>query len=253
MKTYVFSWTVALGVALAGWCCVTSAPAAAPQPSPQAGCQQAGQLDRSIKVSLKYLLYLPKNYAAQPAWPLLLYLHGAGERGDNLEAVKKHGPPKLIAAGQEFPMIVAAPQCPAGRWWQPMELTALLDEIVERYKVDQERSYVTGLSMGGFGTWALAAFAPDRFAAIAPICGGGEPLWARSLAHLPTWIFHGAKDSVVPLVRSEQMREAMKKQGADVRLTVYPEAGHDSWTASYANPELYAWLLQQRRKSKERN
>jgi predicted peptidase len=126
----------------------------------------------------------------------------------------------------------------------------LLDEIVEDYKVDRNRVYVTGLSMGGFGTWSLAAFTPERFAAIAPICGGGEPYWARTIGRLPTWIFHGAKDGVVPLTRSEQMLQAMKKQGVDVRLTVYPEAGHDSWTASYANPQLYEWLLQQHRNAK---
>lgn len=214
------------------------------------GCQQACQLDRVVHVRLKYLLYLPKDYAAKPAWPLLLFLHGAGERGDNLEAVKTHGPPKLIAAGQDFPFIVLAPQCPKNRWWEPVGLTALLDEIVERYKVDRDRIYVTGLSMGGFGTWALAAYSPDRFAAIAPICGGGEPYWARSLSHLPAWIFHGGKDGVVPPQRSEQMLQAMKKNGGDAKLTLYPEAGHDSWTASYANPDLYKWFLEHKRQGK---
>lgn len=214
------------------------------------GRQQACQLDRSIQVRLKYLLYLPQDYAAKPAWPLVLFLHGAGERGDNLAAVTIHGPPKLIEAGQHFPFIVVAPQCPNNRWWEPLGLTALLDEIVEKYKVDRDRIYVTGLSMGGFGTWTLAAYTPDRFAAIVPICGGGEPYWTKTLAHLPAWIFHGAKDGVVPLQRSEHMLQAMKKNGANAKLTVYPEAGHDSWTASYANPELYAWLLAQKRQPK---
>ncbi len=250
MTSHQLSWTVVLCAAVASCGCVERAVAAAPQPAAKASGLEARQLDRTVKISLKYLIYLPKDYASRPAWPLMLFLHGAGERGDNLEAVKKHGPAKLIAAGQEFPMIVVAPQCPNGRWWEPMGLTALLDEIVERYKVDRARIYVTGLSMGGFGTWSLAAFSPDRFAAIAPICGGGEPYWARAIGHLPVWIFHGAKDSVVPLARSEQMHQAMKKQGADVRLTVYPEASHDSWTATYANPQLYEWLLQQQRKSK---
>ena len=110
------------------------------------------------------------------SWPLMLFLHGAGERGDDLELVKKHGPPKLIEAGKDFPFIVVSPQCPQGRWWEPVELATLLDEIVEKQKVDKDRIYVTGLSMGGFGTWSLAAFQPGRFAAIVPICGGGEPL-----------------------------------------------------------------------------
>src|SRR6185312_8308672 len=124
--------------------------------------------------TLKYLIYQPADYDKQDKWPLLLFLHGAGERGDDLELVKKHGPPKLAAEGKDFPFIVVSPQCPKDRWWEPIELVALLDDIGSKYKVDADRIYVTGLSMGGFGTWRLAFYAPDRFAAIAPICGGGE-------------------------------------------------------------------------------
>jgi predicted peptidase len=238
-----------IGLTLVGMGLADRCPAAetkAPAASPQKACD----LDRTVQVKLKYLLYLPPDYSAKPAWPLLLFLHGAGERGANLDAVKKHGPPKLIDAGQSFPFIVVSPQCPADRWWDAITLTALLDEIVERYKVDRDRIYVTGLSMGGFGTWALAAYTPQRFAAIAPVCGGGEPYWARTMGHLPVWIFHGGKDGVVPLARSEQMHQALKKTGADVKLTVYPDAGHDSWTATYANPELYQWLLAHQRAGK---
>ena len=219
------------------------------QPSP--GQQSAGTLDRPAQVKLDYLLYLPSGYDSEPSWPLLLFLHGAGERGDDLELVKKHGPPKRIAQGKEFPFIVVSPQCPAGRWWQPQELVVLLDEIAENYRVDQDRIYVTGLSMGGFGTWALAAYSPDRLAAIVPICGGGERYWARMFAHVPAWVFHGAKDPAVPLERSETMVESVKKQGGEAKLTVYPEAGHDSWTETYDNPELYQWLLQQKRTKRE--
>ena len=109
---------------------------------------------------------------------------------------------------------------------------------------------MTGLSMGGFGTWSLAAFTANRFAAIVPICGGGDPQSARQIAHIPVWVFHGARDSTVPLERSEKMVEALKKNGSNVRFTVYPEAGHDSWTQAYATPELYEWLLQQKRRPK---
>lgn len=214
---------------------------------PVAGRQRGQKLERMIKVTMDYLLYLPKDYGQKNSWPLVLFLHGAGERGDNLELVQKHGLPKLIAEGKEFPFLVVSPQCPKDRWWQPQELTALLDEIVEKYKVDQDRVYVTGLSMGGFGTWNLAVSTPERFAAIVPICGGGDPIWARRLDHVPVWVFHGAKDPVVPLERSEKMVEAIKKAKGNVKLTVYPEAGHDSWTETYANPELYQWLLEQKR------
>ncbi len=209
--------------------------------------QQRCELNRTVKVTMKYLLYLPKDYQQKDSWPLLLFLHGAGERGDDLELVKKHGPPKLIASGKDFPFIVVSPQCPQERWWEPGELATLVDEIVEKQKVDKERIYVTGLSMGGFGTWSLAAYQPKRFAAIVPICGGGEPFTTMLLAHVPAWVFHGAKDPVVPLERSEKMVEAMKKFGGNVKFTVYPEAGHDAWTETYANPQLYQWLLQQKR------
>jgi predicted peptidase len=212
--------------------------------------QKACELDRSIRVRMEYLLSLPKDYAQQDSWPLLLFLHGAGERGDDLELVKKHGPPKLIEAGQTFPCIVVSPQCPRGRWWEPIELAALLDEIVEKYRVDQDRIYVTGLSMGGFGTWSLAAYQPQRFAAIVPICGGGEPFTTRLYSHVPTWVFHGAKDSAVPLEHSQRMVDALKQAGGNVQFTVYPEAGHDSWTETYADAQLYDWLFQQKRATK---
>ena len=216
------------------------------------GRQQDCQLDRTLKVDLKYLLYLPKDYAAKPSWPLMLFLHGAGERGDNLDVVKKHGPPKLIAAGRDFPFIVVSPQCPKDRWWEPLELKLLLDEIVEKHHVDQDRVYVTGLSMGGFGTWALAGYQPKRFAALVPICGGGESMRVKQLAKMPIWVFHGGKDPVVPLERSEKMVEALKKAGStSVKFTVYPEAQHDSWTQAYDDPELYEWLLQQKRTANE--
>ena len=223
---------------------------AADDQKPEPGKQQSQKLERTIKVTMNYLLYLPKDYAQQDSWPLLLFLHGAGERGDDLERVKVHGPPKLIAAGKEFPFIVVSPQCPSNQWWQPHELAALLDEIVEKYKVDQDRVYVTGLSMGGYGTWSLAGFSPDRFAAIVPICGGGDPRTVRRFPHLPVWVFHGAKDSVVPLAASEEMVEALKKVNGNVKFTVYPEADHDSWTEAYNDPELYKWLLEQKRTPK---
>lgn len=209
--------------------------------------QQPQKLDRTIRVTLDYLLYLPTDYAQKDSWPLLLFLHGAGERGENLDQVTFHGPPKLIAAGKDFPFIVVSPQCPKDRRWEPFELSALLDEIVEKHKVDRERIYVTGLSMGGFGTWSLAAFSPDRFAALVPICGGGDPMFARRISHVAVWVFHGAKDPTVPLERSEKMVEALKRAKGNVKFTVYPEAGHDSWTDAYNDPELHKWLLQQKR------
>jgi predicted peptidase len=215
----------------------------------EAPAQKPERLDRQVHVTLDYLLYLPADYDKQDSWPLVLFLHGAGERGDDLDLVKKHGPPKLIEEGRSFPAIVVSPQCPRDRFWpvMTMELTALLDDVAAKHKVDVDRVYVTGLSMGGFGTWSLAAYTPERFAAIIPICGGGEPIAARRLNNMPTWVFHGAKDPVVPLARSEQMVDAIKKTNDKLKFTVYPDAMHDSWTETYNNPAVFEWLFAQKR------
>ena len=158
--------------------------------------------------------------------------------------VKTHGPPKLIEAGESFPFVVVAPQCPAG-WWEPHE-AALIDEIVANHKVDEDRIYVTGLSMGGFGTWALAVHQPERLAAIAPDLRRRRTLMVRLLpVKVPAWVFHGRKTPRCP-ERSQQMVDALKGP-VHRQVDRLSEAGHDSWTKTYANPELYRWLLEQRR------
>lgn len=215
--------------------------------------QKANHLDVQIRVELNYLLYLPQDYEQQKACPLLLFLHGGGQRGDDLEKLKATGLPQLIAEGKQLPFIVVSPQFPADKfWWEPVHLTALLDEVISKYKVDTDRICVTGLSTGGFGCWSLAAHIPDRLAAIVPICGGGEPYWTKQLSHLSVWSFHGAKDPTVAVERSIAMDEAMKKNGGQPKLTIYPETGHDAWTETYNNPELYEWLLAQRRTERKK-
>jgi predicted peptidase len=204
-------------------------------------------------VGCKYLLYLPEGYGRkkQQQWPMILFLHGAGERGDNLEKLKLHGLPKIVENEKDFGFIVVSPQCPRGQWW-PSEtetLINLLDDIVSQYDVDTERIYLTGLSMGGFGTWTLACEHPKRFAAIAPICGGYEPFMAGKLKDIPVWAFHGAKDKIVLLKRSEEMVDAVNSREGNAKLTVYPEAGHDSWTVAYNNDRLYNWFLEHRKKT----
>ena len=150
--------------------------------------QSAKRFRKEIRkvVSLRYQLFLPSRYAEdrKKSWPLMLFLHGAGERGSDVERVKKHGPPRLVARRKAFPFVVVSPQCPEGERWKPDTLTALLDDVVSRYRIDEDRVYVTGLSLGGFGTWALAGEDPGRFAAIAPICGGGIRGSARSIAKI---------------------------------------------------------------------
>lgn len=199
-------------------------------------------------VRLRYLLALPEGYeASTEAWPLVLFLHGSGERGDNLSLVTVHGPPRLVREGQTFPFILVSPQQPLGDWWDIDALAALLDEIESTYRVDPDRISVTGLSMGGFATWELVQTYPDRFAAAAPVCGGGTPGRICAAREVPIWAFHGALDTVVLPVRSEEMVRRLERCDGDVRYTLYPEAGHDAWTETYANPELYEWLLSHRR------
>lgn len=206
-------------------------------------------------VSCQYLLFLPDGYGEkQQQWPLILFLHGAGERGDDLEKVKIHGPPKIVGDQKDFPFILVSPQCPEDGWWPEKldVLISLLDDIESHYNVDAERVYLTGLSMGGFGTWHLACTYPERFAAIAPICGGCETFLADRLKDIPAWAFHGAKDKVVPLRRSREMVNAVRACGGDAKLTIYPEAEHDSWTVTYNNQKLYDWFLKHRKTQKEK-
>lgn len=218
---------------------------------------QSFEKEIRMTVHMDYLLYLPDEYPeSNRDWPLILFLHGAGERGNDLEKVKVHGPPKLIAGeNKEFPFVIASPQCPQEDWWssdvQIAGLDALLSEVMSRHRIDRDRVYVTGLSMGGFGTWRLAVEYPERFAAIAPICGKGNPERVGRISQLPIWVFHGAKDNTVPIKDSEEMVDALKKSGSDVKFTVYPDAGHDSWTKTYNNPELYEWLLRHGRSERQ--
>ncbi len=206
------------------------------------------QAEMSYSKSMRYLLYLPDEYDSSIVnrWPLLVFLHGAGERGNDLELVKIHGPPKLIEAGKKMPFIVASPQLAIGEWWSPDLVVWLTKELITTLRVDPDQVYLTGLSMGGYGTWETAAKYPELFAAIAPICGRGDPANAWRLRHIPTWIFHGAKDTVVPIKHSDDMNDALK-QYDNVQYTVYPEAEHDSWTETYLNEELYRWFLSHRR------
>jgi predicted peptidase len=211
--------------------------------------QTAERVQLKVPYEFRYLSYVPDGYGTHRSqkWPLLLFLHGAGERGSDLELVKIHGPPKLIETGKKFPFVVISPQCPKDSMWVPPALEALIDSVQRRYRIDSARIYVTGLSLGGFATWELALRHPERYAAIIPICGGGDPSRADRLRDLPVWAFHGAQDDVVPLSGSQDMIAAIKAAGGNPRFTVYPQSGHDSWTETYANDEVYSWLLQQRR------
>lgn len=234
---------IALGAALAVLAAMPAAHAADPAP----GTQVEQQADASAG-SLKYWLWLPKDPPPTGA-PLLVFLHGAGERGGNLALVKKHGPPKLVESTPELQsFIIVSPQCPPEQWWNIDHVKALVDAVAEKYKPDPARRYLTGLSMGGYATWAILAKHPDYFAAAIPICGGGQPANAEKFKNVPLRVFHGAKDEAVPLIRSQEMVDALKKAEAkDVELKVFPDLAHDSWTPVYADPKTYEWLLSQKK------
>jgi predicted esterase len=203
----------------------------------------AQQQEKSMVLYTHYLLYVPKSPSSSGSYPLLLFLHGSDERGDDLSILKRKGPPSFLDNKSDFPFVVVSPQCPEGSEWDTQNLITLLDHVEATLPIDKNKIYVTGLSMGGFATWNLAQVAPERFAAIAPICGGGNLDRICIMRDVPVWAFHGAKDTAVPYQESERLVQRLKEFGSDVKFTLYPDAGHDAWTTTYQNQELYDWLL----------
>ncbi|MDB5328623.1 MAG: phospholipase [Phycisphaerales bacterium] len=210
----------------------------------------------TIETKLQYLLSFPPGYEIDKTnradggrgWPLVLFLHGSGERGTVVTAVAHTGLPQIIHEGKTFPFIMVAPQCPEHERWDAGTLRKLIDQVQQQYGCDPDRIYVTGLSLGGFGTWDLITRYPNFFAAAAPICGGGIPRFTGDLKSLPIWAFHGEKDPVVSVQLTRDMVDAVRATGnPNVKLTTYPTAGHDCWNTAYSDPELFKWLLAQRR------
>lgn len=199
-----------------------------------------------------YVVHTPKDYGKDPSrrWPVILFLHGYSD-GDNREALKKWGPPRQIAQGRDLPFIVVAPRSPRGSafegWYAP-QLGEILDEVATQYRMDEDRIYVTGLSMGGGGSWRMASEFPDRIAAIAPFCGSWDTTDASRIAHIPTWIFHGDADTDEPVESSQRMADALRKAGGTPTLTIYPGVAHVCWEEAYSGQELYDWFLSHRRR-----
>ncbi len=205
----------------------------------------------TVVSKINYLTFLPKSYSAkgEPV-PMIIFLHGSGERGSDLEKVKKWGPPALAESNPNFPFLVISPQVPDGEAWHAASVKAVIDEVLAKYNVDRRRIYLTGISMGGYGAWDLATRYPDYFAAIAPICGGGNARAMRKLTGIPTWVFHGKKDEAVPESESAVLVAALQTAGGNVRYTVLPEGDHvASWVHAYDEKTgLFDWFLQQRKK-----
>ena len=218
----------------------------ASEPAP--GKQVEASLSVSDGGSMPYLLYLPEDYSesGEPV-PMMLFLHGRGESNGPLSVVTTWGPPRRLTAGEHMKYLVVSPQCPKDSFWskdyQIQRLEELLMHIRANYNIDTDRIYLTGLSMGGFGSWRLAAENPELFAAVAPICGKGDPADADRLTQIPIWAWHGIEDGVVPLSGSLDMVEAIKKAGGTkVRLTTLEHIGHFSWQAAYQSDDLYSWF-----------
>lgn len=200
-----------------------------------------------------FLLFTPHSYGleAKKRWPLIIFLHGSGERGTDIEKVKIHGPPKIVATQSEFPFVVASPLLESGGDWNEVKLEQVLQRVTHRLKIDRNRIYLTGLSRGGHATWRWAAGRSATFAAIVPIAGRGDPSQACALKKMPVWAFHGNKDGVVPPEGSSKMVDAINACGGSARLTMYSNVGHDSWTRAFDDPALYAWLLSQHKRTTE--
>ncbi len=197
--------------------------------------------------TLPYAVYLPEGYENDESkqWPLLIFLHGAGERGNDLQAVYRHGPLREVREGREFPFVVIAPQIDGQHYWAcyAETLNTMLDGWLKEYRIDPARVYLTGLSMGGTGTWMWGMMNPERFAAVMPICGTGICWCAGNLKDVPVWVFHGDADVTVPIEESYSMVERLNACGGQVTLTVYEGYGHDSWTDTYCREDVYEWLL----------
>jgi predicted peptidase len=236
-------------------------------------------LSRSATVgsaTYNYKVYLPAGWKRENKAPVILFLHGAGERGDDNTAQTRVGLGPAIAARKDFPFIVVLPQCPRGRWWSEPEMQAqalkAFDQTVEEFNGDRSRVYLTGLSMGGYGLWAIASANPGRFAALAPVCGGIRPPRAvttppgtadpnaaadpyaeaaKKVGKTPVWVFHGGADSVVPVSESQKMVESLRAIGGQVRYNEYEGVGHNSWDRAYGEAELFTWMLSHRLEAKK--
>ncbi|MEK6248249.1 MAG: prolyl oligopeptidase family serine peptidase [Planctomycetales bacterium] len=221
---------------------------------PAAGKQVEQSFTTSDAADVPYLLYLPEDYGtdSDQKFPLILFLHGRGESNGPLSLVAKWGPPRMAAVGQDMPFVIISPQCPREDSWssetQQARVLELLKHAIQHYQIDTDRVYLTGLSMGGYGSWRMAADHPEMFAAVAPVCGGGKPEDARKLKGLPIWVWHGNQDRVVPFQRSVEMVEAIQAAGGTrIKFTSLESIGHNCWSAAYASPELYTWMARHSR------
>ncbi len=213
---------------------------------------QNGQFD------IGYYVFLPEDYSPEKKYPMVVFLHGAGERGngkDELYKIQKHALPKYAAAGKKFPFILLCPQCPGRVVWNNVvfELKALIDKVAEEYNADMSRIAITGISMGGFGTWEMGLTYSNYFCAIAPVCGGGLSWRCSNLMNTPVWAFHGDIDDAVPIKNSLEMVDSVNSKGGNAKLTIFHGVGHDSWDNAYLETTVLDWILTQKREDFGKN
>lgn len=213
--------------------------------------EKAFQAEVRDSEGYNFLLFMPENESqkVEGKYPTILFLHGIGERGNDLQILKKEGLPKILDGDKNFPFIVISPQCPSTtEWYYTNEdnvraLNSMLDDAVKRFPIDTNRIYITGLSMGGIGTWYFAIKSPHRFAAMAPIAFRGDG-WSPCPANkIPAWAFHGERDNIIPVSSAQSIVNQFKECGGKIDFTIYPDLSHDCWTRTYNNPELYTWFL----------
>ena len=238
---------------------------------------ETGFLDRSVKVlteTYRYQVFLPRGWSKKHKLPVILFLHGAGERGDDGLIQTEVGIGAAIRRNVDrFPAIVVFPQCRRSSWWTDVKMQEqammALNQSIKEFNGDDERVYLTGLSMGGYGTWSIASKFPGKFAVVVPICGGIRPPsrtpgpeevkneepgadpyldTAKKIGQTPVWIFHGADDKIVPTEESRKMHDALKSAGGNVKYTEYEKVGHNSWDKAYAEQELLSWMFAQKLK-----
>jgi predicted peptidase len=241
MIRVTFAWLVAL---------LTAVSAAADTPTTGFVKKEFKNADGSMS---PYVVFVPQDYDGKKEYPVILFLHGSGEtKGGGKMPVEVGIGTAIKKREKSFPFITVIPQSEKRTWGAASDdgkrAMAILDEVMKDYKTDGKRVYLTGLSMGGFGTWSLATAHPEKWAAIVPICGGGNPKQADKIKDLPVWCFHGDADTSVKVQSSRDMIEALKKAGAEPKYTEYPGVGHNSWDKAYGTDELYTWLLEHKKK-----
>jgi predicted peptidase len=228
---------------------IQTSRAADEQPAERKG---VGRVSVVTSARLPYLAITPAGFRTQSRWPLILFLHGSEQRGNDLNLLKLNGVPKYALNSPAFPFVVVAPQLPLGRIWDGDAVSGLVKQLIARFRIDATRVYLTGLSTGGYGVWSAAMKHPERFAAVVPVSGGGNTVIPKhaegaqlsALRSLGVWAFHGGSDSLVDPGESQRMVAELQRIGAaDVRVTVFPGAPHDIWSRVYDDPALYGWLL----------